>query len=88
MRHYYTFAYDISDDNRQEKVRHILQQYAIGHQDSLYECWLTDCDYQAVVGQIQNILENSDCCMVFLRPETRQLLGSAKDLQYKPFIIA
>ena len=87
MRKHYIFAYDISDDDRQAALRKVLQAYATGCQDSLYECYLNDGDYKEIVHHLQRILTASDCCVAFLRPDARQLLGSARDLQYQPFIV-
>lgn len=84
----YIFAYDICDENQQERLRKILKAYAIGSQASLYECWLNEAEHQKLVAQVQKILSDDDRCLSFLRPKKFILYGSAKPLQYHPFIVS
>jgi CRISPR-associated protein Cas2 len=38
----YLIAYDITGDDRLNRVRHLLKEYSTGGQKSVYECFLTD----------------------------------------------
>lgn len=88
-RTHYVFAYDISDIRRQYRVRKVLQAYAIGHQKSLYECWLTPAEHQKLCDTIHNIIQASDKILVFKMPSEHhnQMYGTATRLTYQPFLM-
>ena len=60
IRRFYLIAYDISDSGRQHQVRNILQGYATGSQKSLYECWLTETEWQDLRCRLPNLLQEGD----------------------------
>lgn len=88
-RAHYLFAYDIGEPKRQHRIRRALKAYAIGHQKSLYECWLTAGEYQALCRQVHSLLQAQDKLLTFKIPpdDGSQLYGNAARLQYSPFII-
>lgn len=88
-REHYVFAYDIGDTRRQYRVRKALQTYAIGRQKSLYECWLTEAEYHNLCRNIGQMVDENERVLAFKRPSESQcaLYGTAKRLQYSPFMM-
>ena len=89
QRQYYLFAYDIGCPKRQAKVRHLLQGYATGSQQSLFECWLTRSEYQTLCRHLPALLGKGDTlhCTVLSQNAEALLFGTAKPLRYHAFII-
>lgn len=91
IRRFYLIAYDISDSGRQHQVRNILQGYATGSQKSLYECWLTETEWQDLRCRLPNLLQEGDRLHAVRLPETDQhamLFGAAQPLRYETFIVS
>ena len=91
IRRFYLIAYDISDSGRQHQVHNILQGYATGSQKSLYECWLTETEWQDLRCRLPNLLQEGDRLHAVRLPETDQhamLFGAAQPLCYETFIVS
>lgn len=88
-RMHYVFAYDISNCRRQYQIRKILKAYTIGHQKSLYECWLTSSEYHNLCIAINKIIRNPDKILTFKMPaaDYSKMYGTATRLSYQPFLI-
>lgn len=50
-------TYDISNDNRRERVRKVLAAYATGGQRSVAECFLTAAELGALEAAIDALLD-------------------------------
>ncbi len=57
MRTLYLIAYDITDDRRLNRVRHLLKGYSTGGQKSVYECFLTDGEKQYVRIRLESLIK-------------------------------
>lgn len=88
-RAHYVFAYDIGDYRRQYQIRKALQAYTIGRQKSLYECWLTPAEHQALCRTISRIIQPADKVLAFKLPavDSSQMYGQATRLTYQPFLM-
>lgn len=88
-REHYVFAYDISNGHRQYQIRKILKAYIIGHQKSLYECWLTLSEHHNLCLAINKIIRNPDKILTFKMPSAdhSKMYGTATRLYYQPFLI-
>ncbi|MDH7514067.1 MAG: CRISPR-associated endonuclease Cas2 [Clostridiales bacterium] len=65
-RELYLIAYDITDEKRLNRVRHILKGYSTGGQKSVYECFLTDTELDFVVEELGFVIdEEADRVHVF-----------------------
>lgn len=89
QRHFYLFAYDISDARIQNRVRRMLRAYAVGGQKSLFECWLTANELRKLCAVLPAMLATNDRLHVFRLTETVPpvFFGCAKSLAYDPFVI-
>ena len=53
----YLAAYDVTDPNRLQAALHVLKGYACGGQKSVFECFLTERERQALVGEVRAVLD-------------------------------
>lgn len=66
MRALYLIAYDITDEKRLNRVRHVLKGYSTGGQKSVYECFLTDDELASIVEELNLLIdEQSDRVHIF-----------------------
>ena len=89
QRAHYVFSYDIGDCRRQYRLRKALRAYTIGWQKSLYECWLTQAEHQALCHIIRHIIQPNDKVLSFKLPtiDNEQMYGIASRLTYQPFLM-
>ena len=86
----YLACYDISDPRRLRKVHRTVQAYAIGGQESFYECWLTESDRTELLERIQSIFDpGEDRFRLFrLNPNAETVfMGIATRQSLKPFLV-
>ncbi len=57
MRTLYIIAYDISDEVRLARVRHLLKGYSTGGQKSVYECFLTEAERWHIVEKLERLID-------------------------------
>jgi len=59
-KHFYVVAYDIADDRRRSKVVKVLE--GIGHRVnySVFECMLTDIQYQSMCERLSKLIAQKD----------------------------
>ncbi len=57
MRTLYLIAYDICEDRRLNRVRHLLKGYSTGGQKSVYECFLTDGELHMITAMLRNMID-------------------------------
>ncbi len=50
-------AYDISDEKRLNRVRHLLKGYSTGGQKSVYECFLTEAELDSIVEELTYLID-------------------------------
>ncbi len=55
----FIIAYDISDDNRLNRLRKLLKGYSTGNQKSVYECFLTEGELKEIIEEITLIIDES-----------------------------
>lgn len=55
-KHFYVVAYDISDDNRRNKVVKVLDAIGTRMNLSVFECMLTDTQYNNMCRQLEKIV--------------------------------
>ena len=53
----YLAAYDVTDPNRLQAALHVLKGYACGGQKSVFECFLTERERWALVGEVRAVLD-------------------------------
>jgi len=53
----YLAAYDVTDPNRLQAALHVLKGYACGGQKSVFECFLTERERQALVSAVRAVLD-------------------------------
>ena len=56
----YLIAYDITDERRLNKVRHLLKAYSTGGQKSLHECFLNRGDLNYIVQKLRHIISEEE----------------------------
>jgi CRISPR-associated protein Cas2 len=62
----YLIAYDITDDGRLNRVRHLLKGYSTGGQKSVYECFLTEGELRAIIRKLEELIyEEEDRVHIF-----------------------
>ena len=59
MRDFYLAAYDVTDPDRLHAALHVLKGYACGGQKSVFECFLTGRERQALLVEMRGVLEVS-----------------------------
>ena len=59
-RTFYIIAYDITDDNRLNRVRHFLKGYSTGGQKSVFECVLTPVEVREAMQELRRLIEPSE----------------------------
>ncbi len=57
MRDFYLAAYDVTDPHRLQAALHVLKGYACGGQKSVFECFLTGRERQALLVEMRGVLE-------------------------------
>ena len=56
----YLIAYDITEDDRLNRVRHLLKGYSTGGQKSVFECFLSPSEVREVVRQIRALISPAE----------------------------
>lgn len=74
---------------RQSRVRGFISAYAISHQKSFYECWLTASELAELIGHVGNALTDADRFHCFeLDPRMlNRLTGTARRISTEPFLV-
>lgn len=57
QRDFYLAAYDVTDPERLQAALHVLKGYACGGQKSVFECFLTGRERQALLVEMRGVLE-------------------------------
>ena len=85
----YLVLYDIVDAPRQSRVRGFISAYAISHQKSFYECWLTASELAELIGHVGNALTDAERFHCFeLDPRMlNRLTGTARRISTEPFLV-
>ena len=88
-RQLYLFAYDISNRKQQARARRLLQGYAIGAQQSLFGCWLTESELAYLTAKLPDFLDDGDKLhwLNLGKHESVWLFGVAKPLCYEVFLV-
>ena len=55
-KHFYVIAYDIGDDRRRDKVVKVLEKVGTRVNFSVFECMLTEVQYNKVYSQLEKIV--------------------------------
>jgi CRISPR-associated protein Cas2 len=56
----FLIAYDISNASRLARVRYFIKGYSTGGQKSVYECFLTDGELNAIRQGLRELIEEED----------------------------
>ncbi len=64
-------AYDIADDRRLREALKLLKGYASGRQKSVFECFLTAAERNALLAGVETLLDADEDRFVLLRLEPR-----------------
>jgi len=59
-RRLYIAAYDISDDTRLRQALMVLKAYASGCQKSVFECFLTDREREALTAEMGGVIDEEE----------------------------
>ncbi|TAL46263.1 MAG: CRISPR-associated endonuclease Cas2 [Methylovulum sp.] len=87
-RQLYIAAYDIADAKRLRKALYAVRAYASGGQKSVFECFLTDAEKQALLEEIKLIIDADEDRFLLLKLDARcrvRTLGIAVPPQDGPF---
>lgn len=57
---FYVVAYDIPDDKRRNRLFKTMKGFGIHTQFSLFECSLSDKEFEAMVEKIQKLIDKSE----------------------------
>ena len=57
QRDFYLAAYDVTDPDRLQAALHVLKGYACGGQKSVFECFLTGRERQALMMEMRGVLD-------------------------------
>lgn len=71
IRHLFLVGYDIASARSRRLALKAVKGNAIGGQKSLYECWLTAAELQAVMGALRRLLNDDGDRAVFVRLDPR-----------------
>lgn len=77
----YLIGYDVADAKRLVKIRQYLTAYRVGGQKSLFECWLTQHEYELILKTLHDFIEPTQDSIFIARLDPRQeiqLYGLAK----------
>lgn len=62
----FVIAYDITEDNRLNRVRTFLKGYSTGGQKSVYECFLTESELNYIAEELRYMIdEDQDRIHIF-----------------------
>lgn len=62
----FVIAYDITEDNRLNRVRTFLKGYSTGGQKSVYECFLTESELNHIAEELRYMIdEDQDRIHIF-----------------------
>ncbi len=64
-------AYDVADPTRLRHALNVLKTYATGGQKSVFECYLTESEKQALLRSIREVIDARQDRFVLLRLEPR-----------------
>ncbi len=67
-RRLYVVAYDIREPRRLARVLAIVKGYATGGQKSVWECWLDDAGLDALLGELEQVIDPEVDSLVVVRP--------------------
>jgi CRISPR-associated protein Cas2 len=67
----YIAAYDVSHPKRLRAALRVLKDYASGRQKSVFECFLTRSERQALLERMQDLLDHDQDRFVLLRLDPR-----------------
>ena len=73
-------AYDVADPARLRQVHHAVKKHATGGQKSVFECFLTPREQQALLARARRLIDEREDRFALLRVEERTapvLLGRA-----------
>lgn len=79
-RQLYIAAYDIADPKRLRKALHVVRAYASGGQKSVFECFLTPAEKQALLVDVSDIIDPEEDRFLLLKLDARcrvRTLGKA-----------
>lgn len=85
----YLVGYDISDSRIRAKISKHLLGFTVGRQKSVYECWFTLAELNALYEWLETIIFESDKVYIFRLPiiQNARYLGVAKRMSLNPIII-
>jgi CRISPR-associated endonuclease Cas2 len=61
-------AYDAADDRRRNELRRRIQRFASGGQKSVFECWLTDAQADALASELAGCIHPKQDRVLFAWP--------------------
>ena len=64
-------AYDIADPKRLQRVASLCEDFATRVQDSVFECWLDDIEFERFWKQIQARIDEKEDRVVVYRMDSR-----------------
>lgn len=76
----YIAAYDVAEPSRLRKVHHVVKRFATGGQKSVFECFLTPSEREALLTEVRALMDHDEDRLALLRVEERarpMLLGIA-----------
>ncbi|MGR9053908.1 MAG: CRISPR-associated endonuclease Cas2 [Gammaproteobacteria bacterium] len=68
-RQLYLVAYDIRNAKRLRKALKIVRAYASGGQKSVYECFLTAAEKEALLQEMESVVDAAEDRLVLLKPD-------------------
>lgn len=72
----YLAAYDVADACRLRHALNAVKNYATGGQKSVYECFLTDVERNALLAEVRDILDRSEDRFLLVRLDPRSRVST------------
>ncbi len=77
----YLAAYDVTDDERLRHALRVVREYATGGQKSVFECFLTASEKQALLERMRMVIDEGEDRFLLIRLSRRRstkVLGKAR----------
>ena len=89
-RHLYLVSYDIANTKRLYRVHKTIKEYAVGGQNSCYECWMTHAEINTLEQHLRELMDaHEDRIHIFqLDPRMNtELIGRAQPARTDIFML-
>lgn len=64
-KNFWVIAYDISDNIRRSRIVKVIERYGIRVNYSVFECMLTDCQFEKLKDKISRLMQPSEDNIIY-----------------------